>query len=608
LTYRKRVLRVDLSTGNITDIEIIEDDYRKFLGGAGLACKILLDFGVTAETDPLGPDNILVVMTGPLTGTSGPSTGRFVICTKSPLTDLWGESNSGGKFGPYMKFAGIDGLIITGKAEKPVYLELSEGNITIKDATGLCGKGFFKTEEELKADNPNASVLAIGPAGENLVKFACVINDGGRAAGRCGIGAVFGSKNLKGIIATGSDRKLAYFDKEKFHEISAEAKKLAGESFSAEMFSELGTAGFVDSATEFFGSMSTKYYTQHGFDSWNLSGTTMKETILVGKSACFKCPISCGRIIEIKEGKYALPRTHGPEYETTGSFGSNLLVDNLEGVSIANYFCNDLGLDTIETGNFIGFLYYLQQEKLLPEEFKCEFPLEWGNIDTAIELVKLIARADGPGSQLKDGPFAFAKKHGLLEHLVHINGMTTPYHDPRAFAGMAIAMATSPRGADHVTADMYNIEIGIDIPELGINSSDRFENKGKGRITALLQDYRSIFSSAIQCIFSDPPVNLFRELINAATGHDYSFEDFKLLGERIFTIKRLFNLKMGYSPISETLPRVYTVPFDEGATEGNVPDLELQLGEWYSFRDYDRTTGYPSAQKLKELDLEDFLA
>ncbi|MFW9996253.1 MAG: aldehyde ferredoxin oxidoreductase family protein [Candidatus Odinarchaeota archaeon] len=609
MTYKNRILTINLTSEAINDFKITDEDKRKFLGGSGLACKLLLDAGIERATDPLGPDNAIVFMTGPLVGTPGPSTGRFTVSSKSPLTGLWGESNSGGKFGPELKFAGFDGLMITGKSEEPVYIQLIDGRATVENADSLWGKGFFETERILKGKQglEKSSVAAIGQGGENLIKFASIINDGGRAAGRTGMGAVMGSKRLKAIVALGSDRELDYHDREKFDSINKEARKIAAkENMTGQMYSELGTSGYVDVSSGFYGAMSTKYYTEGEWDAWGLSGPTLNKTIFVKRRACFKCPIGCWRIVEVKEGKYTTPETMGPEYETLGAFGSNLLVDNIEGVAAANYLCNDLGIDTLETGNTVGFLYYLAQENKLPEGFAFELPLEWGNIDTAIELARLIGTSTGIGKQLADGPHVFARKHGLLDYLVHVNGQTPPYHDPRAFASMAVALATAPRGADHDTADMYTVEIGLEVPEYGISSPDRFTNKGKGRITALFQNYRAIYSSAIICIFSDPTTVQIKELINATTGFNYTLEELLQLGERVFTLKRLFNLKMGYDPAGEKLPKLYLNPI-KGPTEEHVPDLELQLKEWYEFRDYDRSTGYPSAEKLAELGLTGYV-
>ena len=365
----KKILKINLTSKEISDINLETNEYELFIGGAGLAAKILYPM-LNESIDPLGPENPLLFMAGSLAGTLAPNCGRHLVCARSPLTGIWGESNSGGFWGAELKLAGWDGILIIGKSQQPVYILVNDEHVEIKDAKNFWGKNVLETESAIKEELniPKVKIASIGIGGENLVKFAAVMNDEGRAAGRTGMGAVMGSKNLKAIAVKGS-KKLDLADPEKFTAARKELIQNIKDNFTNNMFSELGTGGYLDMAA-LTGDLTFKYFTQGTFDgSYDISGSSMSESILEKQKFCRQCTIGCGRLVEVKEGKYKTPGVvDGPEYETLGSFGGALLVNDLKGISKANFLCNEYGLDTISAGVVIAFSYYLQEKGVLPPE------------------------------------------------------------------------------------------------------------------------------------------------------------------------------------------------------------------------------------------------
>ncbi|MFX1264684.1 MAG: aldehyde ferredoxin oxidoreductase N-terminal domain-containing protein, partial [Promethearchaeota archaeon] len=327
--YRGRILRVDLGSGEGSEMPIDPKMARQFIGGAGLAARLLYDM-IDSGTDPLSPENPLLFLTGPFCGTMVPTGSKTSVCSRSPLTGLWAHSTVGGHLGADIKFAGYDGILLQGAADKQVYLFVDNSSVEVRGAEHLWGKDTEETWEALKQETGlrQPGVARIGVAGENLVKLANIIVDHHRAAGRAGLGAVMGSKKLKAIVVHGSDRKVPVAEAEQLQEYAKETTDYAMDDPTVLMYTELGTAGYVDMASGMYGSLPAGYYTVPDFDSYNLSGTTVRETILAGKSACYRCPFACGRVIEVKEGKYATGKFAGPEYEVTGSWGSLLLNDN----------------------------------------------------------------------------------------------------------------------------------------------------------------------------------------------------------------------------------------------------------------------------------------
>ncbi|MFW9806703.1 MAG: aldehyde ferredoxin oxidoreductase family protein, partial [Candidatus Thorarchaeota archaeon] len=430
--YRGKIVNVDLSNGSTSVTSLDEDLLRSFIGGAGLGARLLYDM-IDSKTDPLSPQNPLLYLTGPLCGTMAPTGSKSTFCSRSPKTGILGYSTVGGHLGADLKFAGYDGIIITGASEKPTYLLIENSDVEIRDAKHLWGKNTEDVWEELKKEtgHRNAGIARIGIAGENLVKYASIIVDHNRAAGRTGQGAVMGSKKLKAIVIHGTDRKVPVADDEGLRKFASDMNEDKKEDPTFRMYSDLGTAGFTDMASMMWGSLPAGYFTVPDFDTYNLSGTTVRETILVGKTACYRCPIGCGRVIQIPEGKYKMDKYAGPELEVTGTMGSQLLNNNVEAVAYANRKLNQLGIDTISGGDTIAFAYYLFNEgKITAGDIDGIAP-EWGEVESAVKLAEKIAKRDGIGDVMAEGSLELGEKFGVPKLAVQVNGLELPMHDPR---------------------------------------------------------------------------------------------------------------------------------------------------------------------------------
>ncbi|MFX1482198.1 MAG: aldehyde ferredoxin oxidoreductase family protein [Promethearchaeota archaeon] len=602
--YRGKILRVDLSKGSTSVTSLDEKLLRDFIGGAGLGTRLLYDM-IDKDTDPLSPENPLLYLTGPLCGTMAPTGSKSTFCSRSPKTGLLGYSTVGGHLGADLKFAGYDGIIFTGAAKEPSYLLVEDSDVEIRSAKHLWGKNTIEVWDELKEEtgHRNAGIARIGIAGENLVKYANIIVDHYRAAGRTGQGAVMGSKKLKAIVIQGTDRKIPVADEEGLREYASQLNEDKKEDPSFRMYSDLGTAGFTDMASMMWGSLPAGYYTVPDFDTYNLSGTSVRETILVGKSACYRCPIGCGRVITIPEGPYKMERYAGPELEVTGTMGSLLLNNNVESVAYANKKLNMLGIDTISGGNVIAFAYYLFKNGKITADDLDGIKPEWGEIESAVALAEKIAAREGIGDLMAEGAVQFGERFGAADLAVQVNGLEFPMHDPRAFSGHAIGFATSPRGACHMSADMYNVQMGQPNEAFRIESEDRFANEAD--LVARLQDFRALTNSAVLCNFYPADGDQLLRLIQLATGWDMTIEELVQTGERIFTMMRLLNLRLGYDTKNEGLPDLILKPL-EGPTEGHVPDIEAQLNTWYEYRGWNRESGKPPQDKLKKLGLTRF--
>nr|HMF33020.1 aldehyde ferredoxin oxidoreductase family protein [Candidatus Lokiarchaeia archaeon] len=501
--YMGKLLVVNLTNGEINDEPLNEDWCRDFIGGSGYACRYLID-KISRDTDPLGPENVLMIMTGPLTATSAPTSGRWVVCSKSPLSGIWGESHCGGEFGWQLKSTGYDGIVITGAASAPTYLSIIHGEASLQDASELWGLGAYSVTEQLKEKSGDklAKVACIGPAGENLVKFATVTSEE-RVAGRLGMGAVMGSKKLKAIVVRGN-QKVEFPDAEAFKEAAKEANQLVMEPFTTNMMKELGTSGGVD-MYNLSGELPVKCYRKSGFDgAFNISGATMKETILVKNRHCWGCPIGCGRVVEVKEeGPWQTPVTEGPEYETIAGFGSMLLIDNLKAISKLNMTCNDLGIDTISSSTTISFLMDIfEQGKISVDDCDGIEP-KWGDPALVQQLLEKIAAREGIGDILADGSDAVGRKFGIeQDQIPTVDGVEVTYHDLRSCFGMAIAYGIGPYGPSHNALDAYNILLGQPFPEIGVNVVDKFEvNETLAETMMLSHDFRAFTNSLIVCSF-----------------------------------------------------------------------------------------------------------
>lgn len=601
--YLGKLLIVDLTSGEIRDEPLNAEYTQKFIGGSGLAARYIYDL-VDAETDPLAPENPLVFMTGPLVGTRAPSCGRYVICARSPQTRIWGESNIGGFLGPELRFAGYDGIVIKGQAAEPLYLLIRDGQAELRPASHLWGLDSYQTQEAIKKElgDKGVRVACIGEAGENLVKYAAVMADAGRAAGRTGMGAVMGAKRLKAVACRGRGR-IPLADEARFNALAQAALLEVEEDVTTQILLQTGTAGTADYCS-LLGNMPNRYFAQGSFAGVEeISGNAMAETILKGTSGCFGCAAQCGRRVELK--RYGLAEADGPEYETVASLGSLLLINDLETVSYLGYLCNAYGLDTISTGVAIALAHYLYQEGIINAQETGGLELRWGDPDPVIQLVKMIAQREGLGDLLAEGVSVVAKEFGVEEWAAQVQGLEVAMHDPRASAGVTLSYLTSPRGACHNKSDMYWVDVGRIIEEIGVVATDRFQEEGKAELVARHQNWRSVCDALITCILMNVPIQGLVDMLNAATGWDVDLEEMMTTGERIFNLKRALNIKLGWRLEGERLPSLLLQPLEEGGTGGYVPDVERLLLDYYRVRGWDRETGKPTAERLRRVDLED---
>lgn len=593
--YIGKILHVDLSNNRLWDEPLNERYARGFVGGSGLAARYLYDM-VDETTDPLGPENPLIFMTGPLVGTAMPSAGRCSVCALSPLTSIWGESNTGGFFGPELRFAGYDGIIVTGRAERPVWLSIIEGKAELHDGAQLWGLDSYATQEQVRQalGQPAARVACIGPAGENLVKMAAVMNDHGRAAGRTGMGAVMGSKNLKAVAVYGK-AAVPLAEPDGFKEVVREILRGQDEDVAGQALRLAGTAGYVDMAL-MFGDLPIRYYQQGEWEGGsNLSGVVMADRYLNKGVACYRCPIACGR--ETRAPSYGLSKVDGPEYETLGALGTLVMVDDLEAVIYAGHLCNLYGLDTISTGCTIALACELFERGILNQAETGGIEVRYGAAATFHRLIEQIARRDGFGDLLAEGSAALAERYGVPELAVVVNRLEVPMHDPRAFAGMAVTYALSPRGACHMEGDMYGVDTGQGPPvEIGVLPGDRFEStEEKGRIAARQQAWRNLYNALILCQFQNPGVERVLAALNFATGWNLEADDLLTLGKRIVTLKRLLNMRRGLSRANDRLPALLLQPLSDGGCAGVVPDVETLLSGAYAEYGWDPATGMPGS-------------
>ncbi len=613
--YVGRLLIVDLTNSKIHDEPLNEQYAAQYIGGAGLAARYLYH-EIDADTDPLGPNNPLIFMTGPLDATVAPSAGRFVVAARSPQTGLYGEANAGNFFGPDLKMAGYDGIIVRGQSTAPVYLLIRDGRAELREARRLLGKTTFETGDAIREElnDPKLTVAAIGPAGEKRVKYALILATSRRPqakkgiAGRCGMGAVMGSKNLKAIAVCAGDTKIPVYDHAAFRAAQQPAIKMLADDFSTQMFRSVGTSGTMD-YLGMVGDVPAKYWTQGTFDFASISGDTLAESLLTGHSTCHACMVACGRRVPRAAG-HDLPHAEGPEYETLASFGSLLLNDNLQMLAYIGSQCDALGLDSISAGSTIAFATFLRDQALIPAAAFQGIDLDWGNAEQAVQLVQMIAHREGLGDALAEGAPAFGARYGVQGLAVQVNGLELPVHDPRAAAGMALVYATSPIGASHNQSDYFMIELsGRILEDVGITAIDRFETGGKAAQVARHQDWRSVVSSLVQCYFPNPQPRSMVEMLAAATGYDITLDNVLTYGERMWNVKRALNLKLGYDArAGEQLPELICRPLTQGATDGHVPALEPMLRDYYTIRDWDWETGKPRRAKLHALGMTEIAA
>jgi aldehyde:ferredoxin oxidoreductase len=609
--YTGKLLRVDLTSSKIHAEDLNEDWASKFIGGSGLGSKFLYEM-TDERTDPLGPENPLIFITGPFAGTAVPLSGRHAVVSRSPLTGIFGESDVGGTWGANLKRAGFDGIIVVGKSKKPVYLWVHDGKAELRDASSLWGKDTYDIDPILKGQtHEKATVSTIGQAGENAVPMASIMTDGkdGRAAGRCGMGAVMGSKHLKAIVTHGTGT-VSVFDPGAIERLPKEYGAQINKN--AENFRKYGTSAGL-STFEAMGTLplqNWKFIGRWEEPAEKINGFTMSETVLAGRYFCDACVLGCGRRVKVESGPYAGVDGAGPEYETLALLGSNCLIDNLEALCFANELCNRYGLDTISLGGAIGFGMEAFEKGLIDREDTGGVELRWGNEEALIEMIKRIAQKKGFGEVLGKGVRKASEAIGknAVEFSPHIKGLEIPAHDPRGYNAGAVGFATSSRGACHLAGFSHTFERVLKCPEIGIpEPPDRFQVEGKGILAAKTQNLMGMLDSLKLCkfiLFGGITLTHITKWYHDVTGQELTVDDFMKTGERIFNLKRQYNVRLGISRKDDTLPpRFLTFKHTGKGLTPNLPPLGQILGEYYEYRGWSED-GIPTSEKLKDLGLE----
>ncbi len=587
-----KILEVNLSEKSIQTLPLADEIYEKYLGGRGLGVKLFTD-RVLPHVDPLSPENTMVFTIGPVTGTSVSTSGRMSLVTKSPLTGTIFYSNTGGIFGFRMKRCGIDGIVVLGKADSPVYLVIDgEKGYELKDASALWGLDTAETYEKLKElEGERSRTLEIGPAGENLVRIASIMNDSGRAFGRGGVGAVMGSKNLKAIVVKNGKQKTEIHDPEHLNLYAKQAlDKQQALPVTRAAFPLFGTAGVLHVIND-LGMLPIRNF-KYGYHekAHKTGGEAIRKEIFVKSEACYGCTIRCGRITKAGDMK-----GNGPEYETVWSLGANLEIFNLIKITQANYWCNKLGIDTISMGVTISCAMELQEKGNLP----CD-EVKFGNEDVLVELVKKTAYRKEIGNDLAEGSRLLAKKYGDPETAIHVKGLELPAYDPRGAMGHALGYATSNRGGCHLTGYMAAMEI-FNAPK----KIPRFTLAGKPDLLVLKQNQSAVEDSLVNCKFSGYALgfDFHSRFVTAITGRDFNVTELLKIGERIYNLERVFNIKAGVGNEEDKLPkRFMEEPFKEGLSKGRTVPVKEMLADYYQVRGWDEN-GVPKKAKLKELDL-----
>ncbi len=613
--YAGKILWVNLEAGRLEERPLSKDYIEDYVGGSGIGAKILADLtGVDfGKIHPLSPANPLIFMTGPLVGSGLPATGRLAACAKSPLTGTYAESSVGGFLGAALKFAGYDGIVFTGKAEKPYYLKITNEEATLASAYQLWGKDTYESCDfllnEVADEKGTKGAATIGPAGENLLPFASVSHNKGHFLGRTGMGAVMGSKNLKGIIVVGNSPP-AHHNPNEVKKLKQGLIKNMKENIVLESLTTYGTNCALDLA-RFTGDTPIKNWLlgewEEGFDKIN--GPAF-DAVLTGKKTCYACPVACKREVEVEEGPFKMEKGPGPEYETVGSFGTMCLIDSPQALSKINDKCNRLGMDTITAGVSIAFFIEAIEKGLLPSQLANEVSdLDFGKAEAVLILLEKMANREGCGRLLALGSDKMSKElgEGFEEILTTVKGLEAPMHDPRAGHGMGLAYATGYRGACHMSDLTMPLEQGAaSFPSLGLEDYyEGQESKGKGKLVALAQDLGSIVGgAAIFCLLGGMGYKEkdILQSFKTVTGVDTSLEDLLIKGKRIWLLKRILNNLCGVTAKDDKLPRRLITPLNEGSAASSVPDMELMLKDFYEVRNL-TPAGKPKKEALIELNL-----
>ena len=613
--YAGKILRIDLASGDIGSFEVTDEIVEKYIGGAGFVSHFLYN-ELDKDIDPLGPENKLFFCVGPFTGTLWPQGSRYLVAAKSPLSDGWGEAHSAGYWGPELKFAGYDGVIVEGRAEKPVYILIINDKVSIESAEHLWGKDVKETDDILKKDvGRDVKVACIGQAGENLVRVSCIMNDVDRAAARSGLGAVMGSKNLKAIAVRGTGQ-IEIADKENYLDVMFELReKMLCDPLTPGRI-KYGTTSLVELMNE-IGRFPTRNLQSGQFDEADKINGEAVLNYLIKPRADFACTQRCARYTRVKSGKYAY--TGGsPEYETQSALGSRCGNSNLLSILYGHYLCNLYGMDTIGVGATISWAMECHEKGLLSGDIVGNLDLRWGNHDTVIKLIHMIAKREGFGDVLAEGSYRAAEKvgNGAEKYVMHVKKHEIAGQDGRAQKSMGLAMAVAPRGADHLYAFPVLDEVGFTdkiglvygdeyLPEI----ADRLDPTHKGYMIWTNENFSVIVESLGACKYGTmvPPALFYDEVrkgLKVTTGLDYSEEELVEVGERIVNLNRMFNVREGFSRKDDMLPeRCVKEPLPSGPPKGQVCEIDRLLDDYYQQRNWTKN-GIPEPEKLKKLGLE----
>lgn len=606
-----KVLKIDLSSGKIDTIGLEPEMFKAYVGGSSLAARLFFEAD-GYQYQALAAESPLYIMTGPMVGTNFPGTSRLVLCARSPLTGIWGESASGGFWGAELKKAGFDGIIIEGKAAVLSYIMIDDSNVSVMDAGKLRGLDTYQTVDVLKdkyRDQGSVRTLAIGPAGENLVKFAAVCNDKAHYFGRTGMGAVMGGKNLKAVVVRGNGR-VSVADPEAYQEARKAALASIKESMISASMHDLGTAAAMDMGM-MTGDVPIKNWSLgEDFEmAAALGGPAIHETILKGRAACYACPIGCKPVVAVDHPEYAIAKGPGPEYETCATFGTMIMNDDLNAVAYANEQCNRLGLDTITCGATIAFVMDCFANGLLSSKDLDGMDMTWGSVDAAIEMVRKIAQREGFGDRAAEGSQALAASIGkdAEKYAVTVKGLELPMHDPRGFHGQGLAYMNSNRGACHLQHAVQAVEQGmVAWPEVGLAENyAATESAGKAKMVCISENIGQMVNAACVCHFVHWAMGLdkFLDGFNAVTGYGFSMEEFIAVGQRAWVLKRGLNNLMGVTAVDDRLPQKVLTPTVAGSAAGSVPDEDLMRREYYEIRGLDER-GIPKLHLLASTGLQ----
>lgn len=596
-SYNGKLARINLSTGEIKVEQLDMELATKFIGGRGLGTKILYDEGV-ATVDPLSADNKLVYITGPMTGTASPTSGRYMVVTKSPLTGMIASSNSGGVWGAKLKYAGWDALIVEGKASEWTYINVVDDKIELLSAKDYVGLMSEEADEKLKEAHPGCHVLNIGPAGEHQSLLAAIMNDKDRAAGRSGVGAVMGSKNLKAITVTATAKVVEPFDADKLKEATKACNaKIRENGVTGGGLPTYGTAVLVNIINN-TGSFPTKNWQESYYDKADdISGETLKDTYLVKNAACHRCPIACGRVIKVGDKVVG-----GPEYEPLWAYGGNCGLNDLNAIDEANMWCNEYGLDAISTPCTIAAAMELYEKGYIKEDECDGIPLAWGSSEAIVEWTKRMGEGKLPLAKLMaDGSYRLCEHYGHPEFSMSVKKQEMPAYDARGIQGIGITYATSNRGGCHVRGYLISPEV-LGLPE----QLDRTTTEGKAQWCKIFQDLTAVIDSMGLCLFSSFALGApeYTALLNAGTGTNYTPEELLTIGERIYNIERLFNKAAGMKPEDDRLPkRLIEEPISAGPSKGQVSQINVTLPQYYEVRGWENA--FPTKETLERLGLSE---